>query len=80
MLQAYLVVNYELSGEKIKHTRIIYDLLALFGDFGGLYGLLLEILVVIFAPWTEFLYLNKLIEKLYWVKTKDEGLFRETNK
>lgn len=51
----------------------------MFGDIGGLLEVLLIVSSLILAPWTEFKYTSKLIQKSYLVRTKDADLFRATN-
>ena len=74
----YAFFRVSLSAETIKHTRQIYSLLDLFGDFGGL----LEVLTIIFSlavsPWSQFHFEMKAIQKLYMVHTKNKGVFEET--
>lgn len=67
-----------ISSESLKHTRQIYGLLDIFGDFGGLLDFLSLIIGVIFAPWSEFKFLTKAIEKLYLVRTRSRFVFRKS--
>ena len=64
--------------ESIAHSRKTYSLLELFGDLGGLAGLLSTILGTLIGPWAAFKFDFKAIQKLYFVFTRTQGLFLAT--
>ena len=68
----------ELSGVSIEHSRKIYGLLDVVGDFGGVYEVLMLLGFLFLSPWSEFKYASKAIQKMYLVRTKARGLFRDT--
>lgn len=59
-----------LSSNEVVHSRRIYSLLDLFGDYGGLSEVLSLILALFLAPWAELNYYLKAIQKMYTVKSK----------
>ena len=52
-------------------TREIYNILDLFGDFGGLMEVLIIVTELIVAPWAEHIFNLKAIQKLFFVKSRD---------
>ena len=66
----YFTVWPSFSGNEVVHTRRIYSLLDLFGDYGGLSEVLSLILTVFLGPWAELNYYLKALQKMYAVKSK----------
>ena len=60
----------------MQHSRRIYSILALFGDFGGLKDCILFFFGLLLAPYQEHFFLLKAIKKLYFVVTRF-ALFEE---
>lgn len=67
-----------LQSQKLQHSRRIYSILDVFGDFGGLKEVIFLIVGFFLAPWSEFSYSLKAIQKLYNVKSKKPSEFRKT--
>ena len=63
----------------IIHSRQTYGIFDLFGDIGGVLGVLIFIFGVIMHPISKYNYELKLLEKLYVVKTNDATLFRKAD-
>lgn len=66
------------QAQKMVHARKVYSLLDVFGDFGGLKEVIFLLIGFFVAPWSEFSYNTKAIQKLYNVKTKNPSQFRKT--
>lgn len=67
-----------MSENQTNHTRKTYDLFDVLSDFGGLYIVVMAVLTFILAPWGEFNFIVKAIQKLYNVKTKRQSIFRRS--
>lgn len=76
--QVYMAVGFQVSTEVIKHTRSIYGLMDLFGDFGGFMEVLLLVSSLFLAPVSAHGFLVKAIQKLYIVRTRKKNIFKES--
>lgn len=67
---------FELDNTIRIHTRVVYTLLDLFGDFGGVLEVFYVILTFLIGPWAEHSFLKKALRKLYLYKTIDAEFFK----
>lgn len=72
-------LKMKISTETWKHSRQIYSLLDLFGDMGGLLEVISILVSTLIAPWAAFKFNFKAIQKLYYVFTRERGLFQPTS-
>ena len=68
-----------LSNETIEHHRRSYSFFDLFGDFGGLEAVFLALFAYVIAPWAEFQYNLKAMQKLYSLVTDNKKDFRNSS-
>lgn len=59
----------------LKHTRQVYSILDVFGDYGGVVEVLMNIASFLVAPIAAHYFNLKAISKLFLVKTKDRKIF-----
>ena len=59
----------------LKHERVVYGLLDVLGDFGGVQGILYILILLSMAPIAAHSFYLKAISKLYLAKTKESTLF-----
>lgn len=57
------------------HERVVYGLLDVLGDFGGVQGVLYTLILMSMAPIAAHSFYLKAISKLFMAKTKDNTLF-----
>ena len=69
-IQTYMTVGFQVSTEVIKHTRSIYGLQDLFGDFGGFMEVLLLVSSLFLAPVSAHGFLVKAIQKLFIARNR----------
>ena len=69
------MVLIDVSDQKILHSRSVYTLLDLLGDYGGLQEMFFLLLSFFIAPFSEHSFVLSAIKKLYLVKTEDRTLF-----
>lgn len=67
----YMVQQYG-----IKHVRQVYDLLDLFGDLGGVFEVFKTIILMFILPISEHIFILRTLKRLFYVKTRDENLFK----
>ena len=67
----YMVQQYG-----IKHVRQVYDLLDLFGDLGGVFEVFKTIIMMFILPISEHIFILRTLKRLFYVKTRDENLFK----
>ena len=67
-----------MSDNQISHSRRIYSLLDVLGDFGGLNEVIMSVLALLLSPWVEFQFNLKALQKLYLVKTRRTDQFRQS--
>ena len=67
----YMVQQYG-----IKHVRQVYDLLDLFGDLGGVFEVFKTIILIFILPISEHIFILRTLKRLFYVKTRDENLFK----
>lgn len=48
------------------------------GEMGGVFEFIIGTVNVLLAPWLQYVFTLKAIEKLYYAKTKDDSLFEPT--
>ena len=63
----FLTMSIELKEQQKSHSRQIYGILDLFGDFGGLKEVVTLVLELIVAPWAEHIFTLTAIKKLFLV-------------
>jgi len=74
------MIEIELSRTYKTTTRSVYNLLDVFGDFGGVSEVFLILSALIIAPIADHLFLIKAIKKLYLANTTEDDLFvKSTN-
>ena len=78
-VRSYLKMMLIMASDVTQHSRKTYGLLDVFGDFGGLNEVVTTIFFVILAPWVQFNFNVKALQKLYNVKTKKHSKFRRSN-
>ena len=69
------LITIEVSDQMLLHSRSVYTLLDLLGDYGGLQEMFFLILGFFIAPFSEHSFVLNAIKKLYLVKTEDPTLF-----
>ena len=74
----YFEAAIVMSDNLITHSRRIYGLLDVLGDFGGLNEVVMSILALLLSPWVEFQFNLKALQKLYLVKTRRTDQFRQS--
>ena len=53
-MHAFFFIQVEIADTTMSHTRKVYGMLDLFGDFGGLLEVLSILIALIVAPWAEY--------------------------
>jgi len=66
-----------LHNEKIKHTRQIYGLLDLLGDFGGVTEVIMLCFGFFLFPVSEHSFFLKATKRLFFARTADENIFKK---
>lgn len=74
-----LSVDITLSDEIIMHDRCVYTLMNLFGDIGGMKGVIIALLGLLVNPITEHSFFLKVLELLFMAQTTDKSLFNHKN-
>lgn len=62
-------VRFRLMQEEVIHTRLVYGLLDVFGDLGGVSSVLVSLFGAILLPISEFSFILSLASKFYLAKT-----------
>ena len=70
--QVIFQLTIEVKEKMYRHSREIYGVLALFGDFGGLKEVLSLIIELLVAPWAEHIFFIVALKKLFLLKTDDK--------
>ena len=65
--------------ESIKHVRVVYDLLGVLGDLGGVTEVIMLFFGFFLEPISEHSFMLKAIKKLFLARTNDNDLFLEKN-
>ena len=65
-----------MSNQIVKHSRSVYGLLDLFGDFGGFMEVLLLTASLFISPIASHSFLIKAIQKLFVVRSRKKGVFK----
>jgi hypothetical protein len=63
-----------LSDTSNKYSRRIYGIFDIFGEVGGISSVFIALVQLIVGPASEFLFILKSIEKLFFLKTKDHSI------
>jgi hypothetical protein len=69
------IIMIDVSDQMVLHSRSVYTLLDLLGDYGGLQEMFFLLLGFFIAPFSEHSFVLSAIKKLYLVKTEDKTLF-----
>ena len=67
----YIFAAFNIDNLSETHSREIYTILDLFGDFGGLMEVLLLVTQFLVSSWSEHSFNLKAIQKLFLVKSQD---------
>ena len=65
-----------MSPEKLRHTRIIYGILDLFGDLGGVFEFVIVIFVFFIEPFSRFDFMKQATEKMFLAEIEKEDEIR----
>jgi len=69
-----------LHNEKITHTRKVYGVLDLLGDFGGVTEVIMLCFGFFLYPIAEHSFILKATKRLYLARTSDTTLFKKKRK
>ena len=67
------------QSESIKHVRVVYDLLMVLGDLGGVTEVIMICFGFFLYPISEHSFYLQAIKKLFLARTRNESLFLEKN-
>jgi len=67
------------QSESIKHVRVVYDLLGVLGDLGGVTEVIMLFFGFFLQPISEHSFLLQAIKKLFLARTNDDDLFLDKN-
>lgn len=54
----------------------MYDLLDFFGDLGGVFEVFKTMILFFILPISEHIFILRVLKRLFYVKTRDENLFK----
>ena len=76
--QPYIYLAFYQDSLSETHSREIYNILDLLGDFGGLMEVFLLVAQFFVAPWAEHIFNLKAIQKMFLVKSKTRSQFKRS--
>ena len=75
--QLFYTMHFSVSNEVVEHVRKVYTFFNLLGYIGGLLEIIILIAGLLVAPWAEFVYIEKALQLLYHLKSKDLPKYKQ---
>ena len=68
-------IVFEISTTKVTHSREVYNIFDLIGDYGGFRDGIYIVIFLFLGSYSEHHFLMKAIQKMYFAQTEDSELF-----
>ena len=74
-MEFYMSINFYIDETSLNHDREVYGVFDVFGEYGGVQGVLIFIFSFLFAPLSKHQFILRAIQKLYMGKLGDKNFF-----